>query len=53
MPLPLCEPRVLSDAIHVLANPDAYANRPTLLHLAHQVARTAATRAADNIGGAA
>ena len=27
-------PRVLSDATEILSNPDAYAHRPTLLHLA-------------------
>lgn len=30
-------PRVYSDAIAVTANPDRYAHRPTLLHLARLV----------------
>ena len=33
-PLPLTQPRALSDAIQVLSNPDAYADSPTLIHMA-------------------
>lgn len=60
MPLAYAVPRVLSDATEVLSNPSAYANRPTLLHLARLVALTAANatpaqrrQAAPQIGGAA
>jgi hypothetical protein len=36
-------PRVLSDATEVLANPDRYRERPTLVHLAREVIRTQTT----------
>ena len=32
--LDIAEPRVLSDATRVLADPAAYGDRPTLIHLA-------------------
>jgi hypothetical protein len=39
--LPLAQPRVLSDATRVLANPAAHADQPTLVHLARLVAASA------------
>lgn len=35
-------PRVLTDAMTVLSNPDAYADRPGLIHLARVLAMSAA-----------
>lgn len=54
--LPLTVPRVLTDAVAVCANPGAYADRPTLLHLARQVLASAAADTApraDTAGGRA
>lgn len=39
---PIAEPRVLTDAVQVLAHPDSYHDRPSLLHLARIVAMSAA-----------
>lgn len=37
MDIDLAEPRTISDATEILANPDEYRDRPTLMHLARLV----------------